>query len=376
MERSVPLTDYLYHKSGAARIPLSGTFELSPVCNLACRMCYVRKTAREVQCSQRPLLSLEQWLDIARQARDAGMLFLLLTGGEPLAWPDFWTLYEELIRMGFLISINTNGTLIDETAAERLRALPPRRVNITLYGAGNETYRRLCGAEMFGNVDRGIHLLQAAGVNLKLNGSFTPYNLGDLEEIVAYARSNELPLQTTAYMLPPVRRRPDMVGRGDRLTPEEAAECRIRCHKLQAEPEAHRDYLERILGGWAQPPVLEEGCVDPLDGRILCRAGSAAFWVTWDGWMTPCGMMNEPKVDLSTGEFSRCWEEITKRCAAMRLSGVCGQCANRTLCHPCAAVAMAETGTPGGIPEYLCETALHMRRLAGEELEKLRREGT
>lgn len=376
MEPSVPLTDYLYQKSGAGRIPLSGTFELSPVCNLSCRMCYVRKTAREVQASPRPILTLEQWLDIARQAREAGMLFLLLTGGEPLAWPDFWTLYEELIAMGFLININTNGVLIDEAASQRFRRLPPKRINVTLYGAGNETYRALCGEEVFDQVDRGIRLLQKAGVNVKLNSSFTPWNVRDMEKILAYAKDLGIPLQTTAYMLPPVRRRPDLVGQNDRLTPEEAARCRIRYHQLQTDPESHRAYLEGILRGWTQPPVLEEGCLDPLDGHIRCRAGSAAFWITWDGWMTPCGMMNEPKADLSTGDFSRCWKEITEHCATMRLSGLCGQCANQTLCHPCAAVAAAETGTPGGIPAYLCSMALHMRRIAEEELEKLRREGT
>ncbi len=38
------LTQYLFQKASRARLPLSGTFELSPVCNLNCRMCYVRKT--------------------------------------------------------------------------------------------------------------------------------------------------------------------------------------------------------------------------------------------------------------------------------------------------------------------------------------------
>ena len=50
------------------------------------------------------MLSLEQWLKIAREAKDAGMLFLLITGGEPFLWPQFWELYEALSEMGFLIT--------------------------------------------------------------------------------------------------------------------------------------------------------------------------------------------------------------------------------------------------------------------------------
>lgn len=60
------LTGYLFARASRMGTPLSGTFELSPVCNFACRMCYVRKTAAEVAASPRPLRTLEQWLDIAR----------------------------------------------------------------------------------------------------------------------------------------------------------------------------------------------------------------------------------------------------------------------------------------------------------------------
>ncbi|MBP3704933.1 MAG: hypothetical protein J6I98_05295, partial [Clostridia bacterium] len=66
------LTDYLQAKAGRMRIPLSGTFELSPVCNFSCRMCYVRKTQKEVEQSPRRILTLEDWRRIAREAREAG----------------------------------------------------------------------------------------------------------------------------------------------------------------------------------------------------------------------------------------------------------------------------------------------------------------
>ena len=82
-----PLTDYLYAKACKMRIPLNGTFELSPVCNLACKMCYVRKTQKEVMESSRGILKLDDWRKIAIEARKAGMLEILLTGGEPLLCP-------------------------------------------------------------------------------------------------------------------------------------------------------------------------------------------------------------------------------------------------------------------------------------------------
>lgn len=132
------LTKMLFQKSSIKKIPLSGTFELSPVCNFDCRMCYVRKSPEEVKCHNRKMLNLERWKKIADQAENAGMLYLLLTGGEPFLWPDFWELYMYLSKKGFLISINSNGSLIDEGVIEQLKERPPIRINITLYGASND----------------------------------------------------------------------------------------------------------------------------------------------------------------------------------------------------------------------------------------------
>lgn len=69
------------------------------------------------------------------------MLFLLLTGGEPFLRKDFRQIYTELKKLGLLISINTNATLIDEETVEWLKKDPPMKVNVTLYGGGNETYK-------------------------------------------------------------------------------------------------------------------------------------------------------------------------------------------------------------------------------------------
>ena len=364
-----PLTQYLLNKASRGCLPMSGTFELTPMCNFSCRMCYVRQTRQEVEQHSRKMMTMAQWLQLAREAREAGMLYLLLTGGEPLIWPDFWPLYEQLSEMGFLISINTNGSLIDERAVERFRKHPPVRLNITLYGASDETYHSLCQVRgSFSRVDRAITLLQEAGIPVKLNGSLTPHNAGDLPAMVEYARARDLIYEVNTYMLPPLRRRPDQVGvNSGRFTPEEAARYDLQYRRLQYGEEAYRHYLDRIRRGVIPAPGLDSSCVDPVDGRIRCRAGSASFWVTWDGYMTPCGMMPEPKEDVTVQTFAQAWQAVAEQSARMRLSGVCRSCPNRQLCHSCAAMAMAETGSASGIPRYLCEMVMQMRAIAQQQ---------
>ena len=367
------LTQYMFSKAVKANIPLSGTFELSPVCNFSCRMCYVRKTQQEVNRSERPILTCEQWLKLAEELRDQGMLYLLLTGGEPFLWPDFWTLYSELHKMGFLISINSNGSLIKSETVEKLKKMPPTRINITLYGASDETYEALCGVKgVFSKVDRAITELKQAGISVKLNCSLTPQNAADLEKIVAYANERELILEVATYMFPPLRRDESMVGKNERFTPEEAAYYNLKRYRLQYGEELYQQYLEKVIAGLAPPPGLDESCVDPVDGKIKCRAAKASCWITWDGWLTPCGMMNEPKFDLTCKSFQESWKELVEAGEQISLTGVCKNCENKKICHFCAATAFVETGKFSGVPKYLCEQMAATKRLAKKELLKLK----
>ncbi|MCQ2431959.1 MAG: radical SAM protein [Clostridia bacterium] len=362
------LTDYMFYKAGLAKIPFSGTFELSPVCNFSCRMCYVRRTAEEVRQSPRRIMVLSDWLRLAEEARSMGTLYILLTGGEPLLWSDFWPLYETLIDRGFLVSVNTNGSLIDEDAAARFRRRPPRRINITLYGACNETYETLCRTKNgFSRVDAAVCRLKAAGLPLKLNCSMTPYNAKDLEEIVRYSEEKQCLLQIADYMFPPIRRDDTMTGQNDRFTPEEAAELRLKAYRLQNGEERYQAYLQNILKGDVPPPVPDEDCIDGTAGKIRCRAGKSAFWVTWDGQLSPCGMMNQPLADVKKRPFPEAWQELTERTAAIQTAGTCSDCKSAQICHACAAMSLAETGSFRKVPSYLCEISKALRTRAEKD---------
>lgn len=365
------LTQYLFNKASKKSIPLSGTFELTPLCNFNCRMCYVRLTPDRVRNHPKKMLTLEQWKSIADQAKQQGMLYLLLTGGEPFMWPDFWKLYEYLSGKGFIMTVNSNGSLIDREAVKRLKEMPPIRINITLYGASDQTYEKLCRADCgFQKVDRAVSLLREAGIQVKLNCSLTPYNVCDLEEMVRYAEERELILETNSYMFPPLRKDPEQIGTNDRFTPEEAAKWYIRRFALQHTEERYRSLLKGIIDGMGAPVGLDTSCYDPTDGKISCRAGNASFWITWDGYMLPCGMMPKPRSDMTSCDFRTAWKEINEKSDRIALSGLCTKCDNRSICHSCAAMAIAETGEFGKVPEYLCKMMRSMQKIARIELEK------
>lgn len=137
-----PVEKRLVDKATQLRIPISASFELTPLCNLSCDMCYVRMNARELSMHGN-VRSIDEWIQTAEELKAMGTLFILLTGGEPLLYPQFNELYLALREMGFIITINTNATLITEEVAELFSRVKPRRLNVSLYGGSNETPIRI-----------------------------------------------------------------------------------------------------------------------------------------------------------------------------------------------------------------------------------------
>ena len=218
-----PIEQMLVERAFRMRLPIACTLELTPLCNFDCRMCYVRLSGEELRGRGR-LLSGSEWLRIAEEMKTAGVLFVLLTGGEPLLHPDFREIYRGLISMGMIVSVNTNGSLIDEEWADFFAENRPRRVNITLYGADEATYEKLCRAKgQFEKVMRGIKLLKERGVAVKMSGSLVPENEAQTGALLDISEGLDVPVNITTYMYPVTRERGRAYDETARLSPEAAA---------------------------------------------------------------------------------------------------------------------------------------------------------
>ena len=235
-------------------------------------MCYVHLSEEE-QRRRGKELSADEWLAAAEKARDAGMVFLLLTGGEPLVRQDFRYLLAELKKMGLMVSINSNGSLINDDWIEFFKSEPPIRFNITLYGAGNEAYERLCGRPVFDKVVNNIRALKEIGIGVKLNVSLTRYNAEDMAKIYEIAEELGTPIQLATYMFPPIRRDEKLIGQNDRFSAKEAAEYGVEWDKLRFTDEQFLKRAEAMRDGLCLP--AEDVC----DGAPAAR-GEAPFGLT------------------------------------------------------------------------------------------------
>ena len=346
------LSKYLHARGRKLGLPIAGTFELTARCNFHCKMCYVHLTEEEQRRRGRELTA-DEWLAIAEKAKEAGTVFLLLTGGEPTLRRDFPDLYRALKKMGFMISVNSNGYLLQDDILELFAEEVPTRVNISLYGIGNETYRRMCGVPAYDRIVKNIENLRKAGVNVKINLSLTPDNLDDMEGVLQQAKAMGVHTQATPYMFPPVRRERSMVGQNNRMSAEQAGQFQAKYHLLSMTEEQFCRLASQMRRGISQAES-GEACEGTPDKGMMCRAGNTSFWLTWDGKMMPCGQMAEPAFDVLTMGFDAAWQATRNAAAAIRLPKECGNCDLNFLCHACAAMCFCETGSFDGKPEYLC----------------------
>ena len=354
------LSTYLHGRGGKLGLAIGGNFELTARCNFRCPMCYVHLGREEIRARGRELTAGE-WIDLARQARDKGMVFALLTGGEPFLREDFFEIYHAMKEMGLMISINTNGSLLSGRIREELIGDPPFRMNISLYGGCPETYRQMCGTDAFGAVVENIRAIREAGIDVRLNLSITRHNRKDLQRLFDLSRELDVHIKGTSYMYPSIRVNDGQFGCGDRLTPEEAAQAAVEWDLIRMSREQFAQRAKRLHELTGGEP--RECSADPDEG-VSCRAGHSSFWLTWDGRMLPCGMMPEPEQRPLEVGFDKAWEAIRKATREIRVSPECAACPKRELCASCAAVCVTETGAFEGTPEYMCRYTEELIRSA------------
>ena len=366
LEGATTVERMLLDQAKCTRTPANGSIELLPLCNMNCDMCYVRLSKKEMEAKGR-LRTADEWLEVGRQMKDAGVLFLLLTGGEPFLYPDFRRLYLELRKMGMIITINTNGTLIDEDLAEFFGKYKPRRVNITLYGADEDAYTNLChypgGYE---KTLQGIRLLRENDVDVKVSSSLAQSNKSDLDRLLDIGETLGIPVWVDTYMMPATRERDLPYNMQVRLEPEEAAREGIRAMKRVLGPELFPQYVRQSVERADHPEPAEA-----KPGHMSCMAGQCSFTINWQGEMRPCVILTEPAITVFEVGFEAAWKYIVEETHKILLNEKCSTCHMRHLCRTCAASALLETGSYDGVPDYMCRYAGESLRILREEWEKI-----
>ena len=315
---------FLLRRAAKTGVPITGSFELTPLCNLNCKMCYVRMNRTEQEKISH-LQTAEEWTALAEKLRDAGTLFLLLTGGEPLLYPAFRAVYLAVRKRGMIV---------------------------TLYGASGETYKSLCGDETgYAKAMRGIQLLQAHGVPVKVGVSVVRQNRHDLETLFQITKERNLELEPDTYMLPTESGQHEA-----RLSPEEAAAASLAATKIKLGTVGFHEYAQRTVQAL-------ESAVPETEAGMRCLAGRCSFAVGWRGDLRPCVMLGALSVPIEHNDVQAAWRAVWEKSAALKQNEACVVCKLRPLCRACPASSLREGGAFGTVPPYVCAYTKALYRL-------------
>lgn len=261
-----------------ARHPLYCQWELTCRCNLRCAMCYT-------DCFNHPEfvrdeLPTDDILRIMDQLAEAGTLELCLTGGEPLARPDFFTIYEQAIDKGFLVTLFTNGTLLTQEAADRLAERPPKQIEISLHGVTKPTFERVTqGRGSYERCMEGIELLRARHLPLVLKTVAMTLNE---QEVLDVKRAVEA-FGSVRFKLGD-EMRPRLTGD---TTPLQYG-LTVRSRNLLFEQDAD---------------LWKEWCQREMGAGSPCRSGMHKFHIDAYGMLQLCSGNRQQGYDLRRGSF-------------------------------------------------------------------------
>ncbi|MFH0931463.1 MAG: radical SAM protein [Candidatus Zixiibacteriota bacterium] len=348
MECSIPIirysefSDELHQKALKARIPLDGALELTFRCNLKCIHCYCNLSADDIKAKSEELTTREVFC-ILDQLKEAGCLFLLFTGGEPLLRPDLLDIYDYAKKNGFIITIFTNGTMVTQSLVNYLEKQRPFTVEISLYGITEKTYERITGVQgSFNKCLKGIELLKGAGVSLKLKTMLLSINQEELKEIKAFVRNLGLSFSFDPILNP--RLDGNRSPYAYRVSPEEVV-------RWDIEDDARKEAWKKYLGTYSTNYENEQ--------IFTCAAGKSSFVINPYGNLSPCMMVRSPAYNLRNGNLKKGWSEFIPKVIATKYSAFnkCRTCSDYVFCDRCPGWSFLETGNKEAPLEYVCQIA-------------------
>jgi len=310
-------------KALALGVPVSVHLDVTYRCNERCAHCYLDH-------DDHGEMTTAEIADLLNQLAEAGVFFLSLSGGEVFLRRDFLEIVAKARQLLFNVKVKTNGVMIREREAARLRQLGVEQIQISVYSHRPEVHEaitKLPGS--LARTIRAIRFLKAQGLKVSIANVLMRGNFADQPEVARLAR--ELGVE---YTLDPTIS-PKMDGDTSILA------LRIPGSELQQvfrNPELVGDVEEFC----APPPAPGE---DIMEG-FPCSAGHTACYISPYGDVFPCVQFPLPCGNVRRHGFLDIWRHSPqlKEVRSIRAKHLptCSSCSHVGTCTRCPGLAYME----------------------------------
>lgn len=320
-------------------VPLGIHLDVTYRCNERCVHCYLEH-------DDHGEMTTAEIKDVLNQLAEAGTFFLTLSGGEVLMRRDFFEILEHARRLLFNVRIKTNGVMIHETEARRIRDLGVEQVQISIYSRRPEIHNVI--TKLPGSLKRSVEavrFLKSQGLKVTIANVLMTANLGEHAGVQALAAE----LGAT-YTLDPT------------ITPKIDGDTSILDLRIPGAELNEVFHNKNLVGN------VEEFCAPPpppgddiMEG-LPCSAGHTAAYITPYGDVFPCVQFPLPSGNLRRQKFIDIWRDSPElndvRSIRAKDLPVCSTCSHVGSCTRCPGLAYME-GSMRGPSTADCEKSFH-----------------
>ena len=311
-------------------VPLVLSWNVNRQCNLKCPHCYINAT------DKKPIneLTTEEAKNLIDQICEVSKPLLILSGGEPLLRPDIYELIRYGASKGLKMGLGSNGSLIDDAAAKKLKEAGIETVSISLDSHIPEQHDEFRGVK--GSWEKAVNAIKALrknGVLVQVNTTLTQQNYDQIDDIMSLAESIGVENFHLFFLVP--------TGRGVKIADISPAKyesmikttfAKASRHKLNVRPSCAPQFMRIAKDMGLDMSRWIRGCIA---GLYYCR-------VYPNGDITPCPYLPIKLGNIREKTFKEIWfnAEMFKILRDFdALKGKCGECEHRTICGGCRARA-------------------------------------
>jgi putative heme d1 biosynthesis radical SAM protein NirJ2 len=310
------------------------SWNVTRACNLKCKHCY-----RDAGAKDSNELSTQEARDLLEEIARAGFKIVILSGGEPLLRGDIYELISFACRLDLIPVLGTNGTLINQAVAKRLKEAGLKRAGISLDSVDSEIhdeFRQQNGA--WKRTIQGMQACKGVGLDFQIHTTVTQYNWEETEQVTDLACQLGACAHHIFFLVP--------TGRGKEI--EDAI----------ISSQDYETLLRRILEKQKTVNLELKPVCAPQFVRIAeqmnlnirfqrgCLAGLSYCCILPNGDVHPCPYLPIRLGNVRELKFSRIWQEndVLKRLRSLDYKGRCAQCGYKDSCGGCRARAYHHSG--------------------------------
>ena len=325
-------------------------------CNLRCKHCYENAEPKPAPDE----LTTGEAKHAIDEFANAGAVALSFSGGEPLLRKDFFEVANYAAEKEFYVSVASNGTLITEKVAQKMRESGVQYVEISLDGfeKTHDEFRGIQGA--WKRTIEGIENCVEEGLDTGVATTATHYNLKEIPKLVEFIEEGLHAKQLIVFNFIPVSRGKEMVDQD--LTPKEREELldflysklidnNSKLDSFSTAPQYAVTSHKFAFGPVVATHFTNKAATEMLRGRTKsltefiggCGAGRLYCSMEPNGDIEPCVFIPIKIGNIREQSLVNIWRSspVLKQIRNRDLFKGCGECKYKYICGGCRARAYA-----------------------------------